>query len=223
MSGRGWSTPIVWGDKVFFTSAILKVPPLQWEEREGEEGCSSTHLMLNISGRYAVWMADSGKGCWKRTTTEGIPTIPTHRDNTYASESPVTDGKMVYVYLGMTGLYAYDYDGNLVWEKDMEVYPTRGNWGTASSPVLWKNTLYLQNDNEENSLLVALDKETGEEKWRVQRDEKSNWSTPLIWKNKMRTELVTGGKTARSYDPATGALLWELNMGGGRDIASPVS
>jgi outer membrane protein assembly factor BamB len=130
---------------------------------------------------------------------------------------------MVYVYFGMTGLYAYDFDGNLVWEKDMEVYPTRGNWGTASSPVLWKNTLYLQNDNEENSFLVALDKETGEEKWRVQRDEKSNWSTPLIWKNKMRTELVTGGKTARSYDPATGDLLWELNVGGGRDIASPAA
>jgi len=223
LSGRGWSTPIVWGDKVFFSSAVLKDPSLQWEEQEGEE-----RRLINPSDAEYRWEiccldADSGKELWKRIAYEGTPRVPTHRDNTYASETPVTDGKRIYVYFGMIGLFVYDYDGNLVWGKDFGEYALRGNWGTSTSPVLYKNTLYMQIDNEDNSFLAALDAETGDEKWRVQRDEKSNWSTPLIWKNKFRTELVTGGKVSRSYDPETGALLWELNMRGGRDIASPVA
>ncbi len=223
LSGRGWSTPVVWGNKVFFTSAVLENPTLQWEQREGKE-----RRRVNPSDAKYRWEiccldADSGEELWKRITYKGIPKVPTHGDNTYASETPVTDGKRIYVYFGMTGLFVYDYDGNLVWEKDLGNYPLRGNWGTATSPKLWENTLYLQIDNEDNSFLVALDAESGDEKWRVQRDEKSNWSTPIIWKNKVRTELVTGGKIARSYDLSTGALLWELNMGGGRDIASPVA
>jgi outer membrane protein assembly factor BamB len=123
----------------------------------------------------------------------------------------------------MTGLFAYDFDGNLVWEKDLGTYLSQSDWGTSTSPLLVKSTLYLQIDNEDNSFLVALDSESGEEKWRVPRNEKTNWSTPVIWKNKVRTELVTAGKIARSYDPGTGALLWELNVGGGRNISSPVA
>lgn len=223
VSGRGWSTPVVWGDKVFFTSAVLEDPALQWEEREGEE-----RRLVNPPDAEYRWEvccldADSGKELWKKISYKGTPKGPTHIDNTYASETPVTDGKLVYVYFGMIGVFVYDLEGNLVWEKDLGNYPTRGNWGTASSPKLWENTLYLQIDNEENSFLVALDAASGDEKWRVQREEKSNWSTPVLWKNKLRTELVTGGKMARSYDPGTGGLLWELNMGGGRDIASPVA
>jgi outer membrane protein assembly factor BamB len=89
--------------------------------------------------------------------------------------------------------------------------------------VLWEGTLFLQIDNEDNSFLVALDAETGNEKWRISRNEKSNWSTPLIWENELRTELVTTGKIARSYDPETGTLLWKLDVGGGRNISSPVA
>jgi len=223
LQGRGWSTPIVWGDRVFFTSAILEDPTLQWEQREGEERRRANPSDAKYSWEICCLDADSGKELWKRIAYEGNPKVPTHRDNTYASETPVTDGKRVYVYFGMIGLFVYDFDGNLVWEKDLGNYELRGNWGTSTSPVLWKNTLYLQIDNEDNSFLVALDAESGDEKWRVGRDEKSNWSTPLIWKNRIRTELVTGGKIARSYDLETGDLLWELNLGGGRDIASPVA
>ena len=222
LSGRGWSSPVVWGDKVFFTAAVLEDPSLQWEQREGGE-----RLLVNPPDAEYSWVvycldANTGEELWRQVAHGGTPNIPTHRDNTYASETPVTDGERLYVYFGMTGLFTYDLDGNLLWEKDLGNYPTRGNWGTSTSPVLWKNVLYLQIDNEENSFLVALDAATGDEKWRIQRNEKSNWSTPVIWKNKVRTELVTGGKTARSYDPETGELIWELNVGGGRNISSPV-
>ena len=145
LSGRGWSTPVVWGDKVFITSAVLEDPTLQWEQPEGGE-----RRLINPSDEVYRWEvccldANTGKELWKQISYGGTPKIPTHRDNTYASETPVTDGERVYVYFGMTGLFVYDYDGNLVWSKDLGNFSTRGNWGTGTSPVLWENTLYLQN------------------------------------------------------------------------------
>ena len=122
----------------------------------------------------------------------------------------------------MRGLYCYDLDGNKVWEKNIGIFPMQSNWGTSSSPILYKNLLIIQFDNEENSQILALDKATGDEIWRTKRDEISTWSTPYIWKNKSRIELVTGGKKTRSYNPDNGELLWELDMRGGRDITSPV-
>ncbi|MFP6596634.1 MAG: PQQ-binding-like beta-propeller repeat protein, partial [Candidatus Hydrogenedentota bacterium] len=134
----------------------------------------------------------------------------------------VTDGERVYVYFGMVGLYCYDFDGNVVWEKQLGGYAMDGDWGTGSSPILHEGTLYLQIDNEEVSFLLAMDAKTGEEVWRVQRDERSSWSSPMIWKNSVRTELVTNADIVRSYDPENGNLLWSLKYPGGRASASPV-
>jgi outer membrane protein assembly factor BamB len=113
-------------------------------------------------------------------------------------------------------------EGNLLWNKDFGTYYTQRGWGTGSSPVLLNNLLYFQFDNEETSFLIALDASTGNEEWKVMRDEKTTYSTPYIWKNLIRTELVTCGKKARSYDPETGKLLWELEVGGEQVIPSPV-
>jgi outer membrane protein assembly factor BamB len=130
--------------------------------------------------------------------------------NTYASETPVTDGERVYAHFGHLGTYCLDLDGKLLWSKTWPAYPTRYGWGTASSPALHEGRLYLVNDNDENSYLVALDKTSGKEIWRVARQEKSNWSTPYIWDNGQRTEIVTcGTNRVRSYD-LDGKLLWEL-------------
>jgi outer membrane protein assembly factor BamB len=164
----------------------------------------------------------TGQVTWERIAHEGKPTIATHRTNTYASETPLTDGQRVYAYFGMTGLYCYDMEGKLLWSKDLGSYPMMMGWGTGSSPVLDGNRLFVQCDNEKESFLIALDKRTGGELWRVARQEKSNWSTPLVWKNKLRTELVAAGNTMRAYDPADGRLLWELADVRGRCSATPV-
>jgi outer membrane protein assembly factor BamB len=123
----------------------------------------------------------------------------------------------------MTGLFCYDFAGMLLWKKGLGFYRVNGpGWGTGSSPVLEGDRLYVQCDNDEKSFLVAIDKKSGDELWRVVRDETTNYSTPLVWRNKQRTELVLGGKKVRSYDPATGKVLWELAVGGYCWCASPV-
>ena len=123
----------------------------------------------------------------------------------------------------MNGVYCLDHDGNVIWQKDLGAYRMRADWGTSSSPALLNDRLFLQVDNEEQSFLVALDTASGEEKWRVKREEKSQYSSPFIWKNSVREELIAGGMVYRSYDPATGKLLWTLNMNKGRSSATPIA
>ncbi|CAN0358565.1 unnamed protein product, partial [Ectocarpus sp. 4 AP-2014] len=157
----------------------------------------------------------SGAELWRRSTREAPPTEPTHNQNTYASETPVTDGQRVYAYFGMNGLSCYTLEGEEVWKTDPGAYEMDHGWGTSSSPVLAGHKLYLQIDNQEESFLVAINTADGSEAWRVPRSEEvSNWSTPLVWTNSQRTELVLGGKSIRSYDPASGEELWSMPIGG---------
>jgi outer membrane protein assembly factor BamB len=223
LEGRGWSCPITWGDRIFLTEAILDLNSLPEDTVPPEQ-----RIMSNPQDavyRWMVYCIDSKTGgmIWERLAFEGKPGRKIHRDNTYASETPATDGKRVFAHFGMTGLVCYDFNGERIWEKDLGNFKAQSNWGTSTSPVLYKNHLYIQIDNQEESFLVALNKKTGEEAWRVTRDEKTNYSTPIIWKNLVRTELVTGGQKARSYDPETGRLIWELDLGGGRNISSSVA
>ncbi|MEN8229284.1 MAG: PQQ-binding-like beta-propeller repeat protein [Bacteroidota bacterium] len=208
--GDSWSSPVVWGNRVFIASAF----PVE---------VSDTSNLEDVY-RWQVACVDlkTGEELWNRVAFEGNPRIKKHRATNYAGETPVTDGKRVYVYFGMTGLFCYDLDGELLWKKDLGAFKTRNDWGTGTSPVIYKDVLYVQVDNEEHSFLVALDSGTGEEKWKVDRDEKTNYSTPVIWENSVRTELVTGGKKARGYDPETGELFWELHMAGHYNIPSAV-
>jgi outer membrane protein assembly factor BamB len=166
--------------------------------------------------------AVTGKTLWSQTAREGRPTLHIHPNNTYASETPETDGARVIAYFGMTGVFCYDLAGNLLWSKDLGVFPTQFGWGTGSSPALHRDHVFVQCDNDRSSFLVALNTVTGDEIWRATRDEQSNWSTPYIWQNKLRTELVTaGGRKMRSYDPQSGQLLWEMGASG-RAALTPV-
>ena len=229
LPGAGWSQPIVWSNRIFVTTAVTEN---QKKPRGGEfdPGTSLAGMLFgggappNVTYQWKVICLDvaNGRVVWEQTAHEGKPTIPIQRNNTYASETAVTDGERLIAYFGMTGLFCYDLSGKLLWRTNLGSYSTQFGWGTGSSPVLLGDRLFVQCDNDQASFLLALDKKTGAELWRVKRDEKSNWSTPYIWKNKRRTELVAaGGNKCRAYHPDSGELLWEMN-GNGRCATTPV-
>lgn len=208
--GRGWSSPVVWGDKVFVTSVIKK--GAVETAKKGLYFGGDRPRPPKETHRWMVYAIDwkSGKTLWEMQAHQGPPGGSLHIKNTYASETPVTDGERLYVYFGNLGLFCYDLDGKELWSQKWASHRMRAGWGTAASPVLFKGRLYVVNDNEEHSYLVVLDAKTGKEIWRADRDEKSNWATPFIWENEKRTELVTAGSgKVRSYD-LDGKLLWEL-------------
>jgi outer membrane protein assembly factor BamB len=229
--GEGWSAPIVWGNRVFLTAAVMQQPPsgstaeATRPQRYAGGGGSRRSDLTNATYSWQVLclQAETGSVLWRQVAHVGNPRTPRHSSNTYATETPVTDGERVYAYFGMTGLYCYDLAGNLVWKKDLGAYETRAGWGTSSSPVLYNGKLFLQIDNEQQSFLIAVDAKTGRTAWRVPRDELTQYSSPIIWQNSRRTELVAGGMTCRSYNPETGDLLWQLDMRKGRSSATPVA
>jgi outer membrane protein assembly factor BamB len=249
MDGAGFSSPIVWGDKVFITSAFpVKVnavperemtePPEGSDNENGEDAAPQggqdgpppppeqpVNSYLEEVYRWDVTCLDlnTGKELWKKVAYEGAPKVNKHPESNYATETPVTDGKRLYVYFGMTGLFCYDLDGNLLWQKDLGSFETQNGWGTGSSPALFEDILYIQNDNDTASFVVALDAATGDQKWRVERTEKTTYATPFVWENKIRNELVLMGKTVYSYDLKTGAVLWQINIGGEQSIPSPTA
>ncbi len=238
LPGKGWSQPIVWGSKVFVTTAVTenqaKPEAGNFNPVATADGPASSGFRFPGFGppppppdklySWKLLCLDGATGSilWERTAHEGKPRATVNRNNTYASETPATDGEHVIAYFGNTGLYCYDVSGNLVWSKDLGVYPMQLGWGTGSSPLLYGGRVFIQCDNDQKSFLVAFDKKTGDELWRVDRNEKSNWSTPYIWKNKQRTELITaGGGKLQSYNPDNGELLWEMS-GAGRNSLTPV-
>ena len=217
--GIGWSSPIVWGDKIFVTSVIK-----DGEVETPRKGLYFGGERPNPSRDTHHWMVfcfdwQSGRKIWERQVHEGSPDSSVHLKNTYASETPVTDGERLYAYFGNLGLYCLDLNGKEVWSQQWGHFKTRNGWGTAASPVLHKDRIFIVNDNEEKSFLVALDKRTGKQLWRLERDEKSNWATPYVWENEKRVELVVPGRNkVRSYD-LDGKLLWEF--GGMSSIVIP--
>lgn len=228
LEGEGWSQPIVWANRVYLTAAVPASPAKKNSARpESGNGDYSRDRndLVNVLYQYQVVCLDAATGetIWKKTVKEGKPPLKRHNTNTYATETPVTDGKRIYAYFGMNGVYCLDLKGDVLWQKDLGVYEMRAGWGTSSSPVLFEDRLFIQVDNQEQSFLVALDTKTGNEIWKVNRDEKSQYSSPIIWKNSLRNELIVGGTVYRSYDPATGKLLWTLDMNKGRSSATPVA
>jgi outer membrane protein assembly factor BamB len=219
LPGRGWSSPIVWNDRVFVTTVVsegeMEAPKKGlYFGGERKEAPTATH-------RWMVLCLDlkSGRELWRQEAHRGIPPTGLHVKNTYASETPVTDGERLYCYFGNAGLFCYDLNGKKLWSTNWPPVKTRYGWGTAASPVLHDGRLFIVNDNDDKSFAVALDAKTGRQLWRVDRDEKSNWATPYVWQNGQRAELITPGtKKIRSYD-LDGRLLWEL--GGMSTIVIP--
>jgi outer membrane protein assembly factor BamB len=241
--GAGYSTPIIWQNRIFLVTAIEGTEPTPPTAiAELKEDAASSRGGKRGAGRKGgggfgggpaptkpydfVVLAldrDTGKIIWQKTARRETPHEGRHQTNTFASASPVTDGEYLYVPFGSRGFYCFDFNGNLKWEKDLGDMRTRGGFGEGASPALAGRLLIINWDHEDQSFIVALDKETGAEVWRKERDEISSWSTPLIVEHEGRQQaIVAASKRTRSYDAATGEVLWEAAGLTGNVIPMPV-
>ncbi len=250
--GRGWSSPIVVGDRIFLTTVVTdgkSKPPQRGTEYSNEyvaeltkQGLKPEEVMKKITERdielpeevtlhYWLYCLDlkSGRTQWKKEFHTGRPPGGRHRKNSFVSETPVTDGKAIYIHTGNLGLWAFDFSGKQLWHTPLEALPVYLDFGTGSSAALHGNRLFVVNDNEKQQYVAAFDKATGKRLWTTNRALKpqggppraSGWSTPYIWTNEQRTELITVGPiTTVSYD-LEGQELWRIGGGSGTPIPMP--
>jgi outer membrane protein assembly factor BamB len=212
--GRGHSSPVIWGDRIFLTTAV--------PTGGGDEYAPA----VRKEHRFIVMCLDrnTGKVLWERTARTATP--PDGHEvpyGSYASNTPVTDGKRVYAFFESRGIFVYDLNGNLEWQRDFPQMHKRGEFGEGTPTMLDGDTLYLKFDQERGSYLLALDKNNGKELWRVEREEASSWSPPLMVTYKGKKQLIVAGARVRSYDPATGKVIWQCAGLGLNSIPAPVS
>uniref|UniRef100_A0A7C2P8Y6 Pyrrolo-quinoline quinone repeat domain-containing protein n=1 Tax=Schlesneria paludicola TaxID=360056 RepID=A0A7C2P8Y6_9PLAN len=224
--GRGKSTPIIWGDRVFVTTAVDTrkvvegaIPPDQQPQRQF--GIKFPNTLY----RFVVLCLDrqTGKLLWEQTAVEELPHEGHHGDNSFASASPTTDGEFLYVSFGSRGVYCYSLDGEFRWKRKLNDVSTRLSFGEGSSPVVHGDTVLLNRDNETDSRLLALDARTGESRWEAPRDESSAWATPLVVRHNGRVQVITNAsRKVRSYDLANGDVIWQCGGQVGNVTPSPV-
>ena len=225
LAGVAVSSPIVWGDRVFVSTAVSSDPSsgirtgLYGDVEPAKDVSKHAWKLVALDRR-------TGKVLWERVAHEGIPKTKRHPKSSQATATPVTDGRHVIVSFGSEGLYAYDIDGKLLWTKDLGVlnagwfYDPDYEWGVGSSPIIWKNLVIVQCDIQKNSFIAAFDVTTGQPAWRTAREEIPSWSTPAIFEHDGRAELVTQATTfIRGYNPESGKELWRL--GGNSEITIP--
>ena len=223
--GRGHSSPVLWGDRIFLTTAVPAAGSANAAPRQrgGSPGDSSPQP----EHKFEVICLDkkTGKVLWQRTARTAAPHEGFHqRYGSFASNSPVTDGKSVYAFFGSRGIFCYDLNGKLIWEKDLGVkMRMRLGFGEGTAPVLAGDTLILNFDQEDNSFIVALDKNDGKELWRTGRDEPSAWAMPLVVDHAGGKQVVVSATNkVRSYDLKTGKVIWECAGLGVNAIPAPV-
>lgn len=230
IQGRGFSTPIIWGDKMFLTTAIPvgKVAPTTADSQSPQRGRGpGGGAGPMVEHKFDLICVDrkTGKIIWQKTAKLATPHEGYHHMyGSFASNSPITDGKFVYVSFGSRGIFCFDMNGKLIWEKDLGVkMKMRLQFGEGAAPAIDQERIILNYDQEENSFIVALDKRTGKELWRASRDEPSSWSTPLIIEHAGRPQVIlAASKKVRSYDVKTGKLIWECAGLGSNVIPAPI-
>jgi len=226
LPGKGHSTPILFGDKVFVTAAIPvgeALPPVFDDAPGVHDSVPVTHRHQFVL--FAIDRAD-GKIAWQSTAREEFPHEGGHTTGSLASNSPVTDGNLVYAMFGSRGLHAYDLKGHLVWRKDLGKMHTLHAHGEGSSPVISGDTLIVVWDQEAEggSFLYTFDKKTGAQRLKIARDEKTAWATPIVVQHQGRTQIVTSAtQRIRSYDLTTAELLWEAGGLSQNVVSSPVA
>lgn len=225
LPGKGHSTPVIWDDRVFVSTAepYGEMSPPTFS---GEPGA---HTEIPVSQRHkfivmAISRAD-GRVLWKRTLREQLPHAGGHSTASLASGSPVTDGEHVFAFFGSYGLYGLSLDGKLIWEKDLgPMHPLHGH-GEGSSAALYQDTLIVNWDHEGPSFLMAFDKRTGQQRWKVRREHASSWSTPIVVEQGGGAQvIVSGSQRVRAYDLSTGEAIWECGgLSAENVVASPVA
>jgi len=224
--GMGWSSPVVWGDNVFLTSAVSSGKEPQPVKGLYDPGDEFGKTKPTAEHRWLAHAVDfnTGKIRWSRELRTGLPPLLRHIKNSFATETPVTDGQRVYFYFGNIGLIAaLDLNGKTLWTKEIEPGNGPQEFSPAASPILHNGRLYIVSDNTKASFLFAFDAATGRELWRTPREEVENWATPFVWENGVRTEIVTNGRRfVRSYD-LDGKLLWQLSGMTGNVVPTPFS
>ena len=214
--GLAHSSPVVWGNKVFVTTAVSSAA-----KDETRFGLYGEVEPVKDDPRHAwkVFAIDksTGKILWEQTAFDGMPKVKRHPKSTHADSTPATDGKYLIVNFGSAGLYAYDLNGKLLWKQDLGVldsgwfYDPDYQWEYGSSPTIYKDLVIVQADIQKNSFIAAYDIKTGKQVWKTPREEIPSWGSPTVYEGKQRAELITSGaKAIRSYDPATGKELWRL-------------
>jgi outer membrane protein assembly factor BamB len=230
VSGLSHSSPIAWGDHVFVVTAV-PVVARELPLKLGEAGIDPADDIVPHAWKLFSIERRTGRVRWERTVHQGLPRLKRHVKASHASSTPATDGTHVVVLAGSQGLFCYDLSGKLLWTRDLGVMDVglvddpSYQWGPASSPIIHKNLVIIQNDRHRDSALSAFDVRTGVPAWQVTRDELPSWATPLVFHSGARTELVTNsGKYIRGYDPDTGRELWRLSDNATQvKVPSPVS
>ncbi len=224
LPGKGHSTPVVWGDRIFLTAAIPsggQVPPPAGRRPGAHDG-----LPMVRRQSFAVLAVDrrDGKIVWQRTVRELIPNEGIHYTGSFASNSPVVDGEHLFAFFGSYGVYSLDLDGELLWETDLGDMQTKHGHGEGGSPVLHDDTLIINWDHEGQSFVVAFDKRNGKQRWKVERDEPTSWATPVVVEHDGKHQvIISGTKRVRGYELATGRVIWECAGLSANIVASPVA
>ena len=227
--GGGWSAPIQAGNKIFLTTAVSEEVgrPKGFGRGVASMGSFSRAKPPSEAVAFEIHCLnfEDGNLLWKQVVESRKPKHKIHPSNTYATETPATDGQHVYVYFASIGVVAcFDLEGKEVWKREIGSFPSGNGFGTGSSLALADGMVYIQCDNDESSFLVAMDAKTGNDAWRVEREGRTSWSTPVLWSNKTRKELVVcGSGFVTSYEPKSGEVLWNLTGMGGSFTSSPAT
>lgn len=223
--GLAHSSPVVWEDKLFVTTAISSKDKATFKPGLYGAGDASDDKSVH---QWKVFCLDkkTGKIIWEKLAYEGVPKEKRHVKSTYASSSPATDGRYVVAFFGSQGLYAFDMKGKLVWKKDLGRLDVGAydlpeyEWGTASSPIIYKDLVIVQCDTSKEDFLMGINIKTGETVWKTERTEMPSWATPTVYQGKARAELITNAPNfIRGNDPETGIELWKL--GDSSNITAP--
>lgn len=213
LPGKGSSTPMVWGDKIFVLTAVETDRVATASERPKPDPRFKTKPEPPTNFyRFIVLCLDRNTGTkhWEKVAAERVPHEGHHETHSYAAGSPTTDGKFLYASFGSFGTYCYDFDGNLKWSRELGPLHTRMGWGEAVTPVITGESLLINYDQEADSALYCLDAATGKDRWVAKRDEKTSWNTPLVVTHEGKTQVITSGTTRiRSHDLADGKIIWE--------------